>query len=63
MVNTGTFRTALKAVEKDSEMYKEFHRSKEAEAAILCASLSERYKERQLQIQADSRVQGHPRTE
>ena len=41
------------------ELYKEFHRSKEREAATLRVSMSERYKDRQTEMQADSCIQDH----
>jgi hypothetical protein len=42
------------------ELNKGFHGSTETEAATLWAGLSERYKDRQMQMQADSWVQGQP---
>ena len=78
MVNTGTFRTALKAVEKNSknmsskiynlsimqrirmqyELYEGLHESKGAKAATVMSLLL-----RKIQSQADSCVQGQPRTQ
>jgi hypothetical protein len=44
----------MKNIRMQYELYKELHRSKGTEAAILWASSSERYKDRQKHLQANS---------